>query len=681
MVVPAVLAVYAFSHPWLFAVAALMVARLAFLDWRLSGIVVLVVFVAFLRFHGHNPLPENSRHEAMVLFVEAEREHPRMGVDAQGTRLLVFHEEAGAYAPGDRVVVIGKAQEAEPSGYFGDFDYQRHLRGEGLNGVVYATELLPHESGFSVYSLRREIHRYVQTRFDGSRPYVEAFVLAERGGFDEDTIARVSKAGLMHLFAVSGLHVSLLAFAFYKTLRLFLLDSVFVDSLVAIFLFGFLFLTGFSASVLRASFLAVFLLANKRFGWGFSAVDALSYLTLALLALNPFSPFHAGYQLSFSVSFAILLSRKRLSGKSPLSQSFCVSLVAFLTSLPVVLSMQYSVNVFTVFTNVLYVWFFVLLFLPGAYILFLFPFLEDAFMVLVDVFEGSLLRLDALDLFLMRLYIPAGFWTFVYFVLLYLFFVRLTEKKPWGYSFVSLGLFLTLVAYSPYLQPYQEVTMFPVKGDAFLIRDAHHRCNVLIDTGESDRRESLANALSRLNLRHLDYVFITHKHYDHYGGYESVARRFPIGHTITNQNSAPYENQKIACGNLALYVFPLEFDHPGENDRSLVMRVHVGGESYLFTGDIETPRERTILDNHRLEADILKVPHHGSITSSMPPFLEAVSPREALVSAHWNSRFDHPHPDIMRRYEALNIGLYRVDEDGSVRFRYLFQRRFQKTAF
>ncbi len=682
LVVPAVLGVYGLMHPWLWVLALVLTVRLAFFDWRLAAAVIVVVSLGVWRFHAPNVLPKGTKHEGEVLFVQGERAFPRMGVATEGVRLLVFHEEAAKFVPGDRAVVYGDAVEAEFSGFFDDFDYQRHLRGEGIHGVVYADAIDKVEGEFSLYSLRGSVFTYVQRNFGESRKYVEAFVLAERGSFDEATIASISQAGLMHLFAVSGLHVSLLALAVYKAMRLLTKNPLVLEVAVACFLAAFLFLTGFSPSVLRASFLAVFLLANKRFGWGFSPVDALSYLALFLLAFSPFSAFHAGYQLSFSVSFSILLSRRYLSKRNPVAQSFAVSLIAFLTSLPVVLSMQYGVNLLTVFFNVLYVWFFVAVFLPATYILFLLPFLEPLFLALSGVFEASLDWLDRFEGFRVSLYIPRGLWTLAYFVLLYGFLVRLTTGKEWLQSFFVLGLFVMVVAFSAYLAPYQEVTMFAVHGDAFLVRDAHHRCNILIDAGESDRRESLANALSRMNIRHLDYVFITHKHYDHYGGYESVANRFPIGHTVTNRDIASYEGREIACGELKFILFPLEHPHAGENDRSLVIRMAIGGETYLFTGDIETPREQTLLELGRsLEADVLKVPHHGSLTSSTLPFLEAVSASDAMVSAHWNSRFNHPHPSVMERYEALGIDLHRIDEEGSVRFRYLFHRRFKKTAF
>jgi competence protein ComEC len=106
-----------------------------------------------------------------------------------------------------------------------------------------------------------------------------------------------------------------------------------------------------------------------------------------------------------------------------------------------------------------------------------------------------------------------------------------------------------------------------------------------------------------------------------------------------------------------------------ENDRSCVLRVTAGGASALLTGDVERRGEAEMLarDAAALRADVLLVPHHGSRSSSTAPFLDAVSPRVALVSAAYRNRFGHPHSNVLTRYAQRGIAVHRTDAQGALR--------------
>jgi competence protein ComEC len=107
-----------------------------------------------------------------------------------------------------------------------------------------------------------------------------------------------------------------------------------------------------------------------------------------------------------------------------------------------------------------------------------------------------------------------------------------------------------------------------------------------------------------------------------------------------------------------------------ENNRSLVLKLTYGAVSFLFTGDIEQEAESALLrTNVNLRATVLKVPHHGSQTSSSDAFLQAVDPSIAVFSVRRDSRFGHPHPSVVARYKALGVRLFRTDEHGAIHLR------------
>ena len=107
-------------------------------------------------------------------------------------------------------------------------------------------------------------------------------------------------------------------------------------------------------------------------------------------------------------------------------------------------------------------------------------------------------------------------------------------------------------------------------------------------------------------------------------------------------------------------------DKPGNND-SLAFQVFYGSRTFLLTGDMERPMETRLLgDGLANHADVLKVGHHGSKTSSIPLFLDAVSPSVAVISAGYENSFGHPHPDVLKRLFDRHAAVLRTDLDGLV---------------
>ena len=104
-----------------------------------------------------------------------------------------------------------------------------------------------------------------------------------------------------------------------------------------------------------------------------------------------------------------------------------------------------------------------------------------------------------------------------------------------------------------------------------------------------------------------------------------------------------------------------------KNDDSLVLRLADGSQSVLLAGDIERPSERRFLaENQAVNVSFLKVPHHGSKTSTTEPFLEAVHPAFAAISVGRNNSFGHPSPEVLDRLEAAGVRVYRTDRDGAI---------------
>jgi competence protein ComEC len=222
--------------------------------------------------------------------------------------------------------------------------------------------------------------------------------------------------------------------------------------------------------------------------------------------------------------------------------------------------------------------------------------------------------------------------------------------------------------------------------------------SVLIDAGETEYGEKVTEYLSSLNIKKLDYVIATHPHSDHIGGLPNVINSFEIGKILMpkitgdmTSTSKSYENLLNAIKSKGLkataakaglkytlpvsdeknavieFVAPVKESYDSLNNYSAVIRLVYGGTSFLFTGDAENEAEKDILaDGADISADILKVGHHGSSSSSSKAFLEAVKPKLCIISVGAGNSYNHPNAKTIERLNIFTKQIYRTDLNGTV---------------
>ena len=235
------------------------------------------------------------------------------------------------------------------------------------------------------------------------------------------------------------------------------------------------------------------------------------------------------------------------------------------------------------------------------------------------------------------------------------------------------------------------LTMIDVgQADSFLlVQDGK---TMLVDCGTRSTGEDVVKYLNEQGITRLDYVIGTHPHDDHMGGMYDVITNFEIGKIIMPEvevgkvttnwyvklmqeiKQGAYELEYAKLG--AVYdlgeasfkiIGPIETDESNLNNYSIVLKVTFGDMDVIMTGDAETKVEKAIIESgETLGAEILKVGHHGSDTSSSDEFLDAVSPLYALISAKVGNKYEHPIKSTMQKLEKRKIEVYRTDENGTV---------------
>lgn len=230
------------------------------------------------------------------------------------------------------------------------------------------------------------------------------------------------------------------------------------------------------------------------------------------------------------------------------------------------------------------------------------------------------------------------------------------------------------------------------QGDCELIRTDSK--TVLIDCGEREYFSDVIEYIKSQNIERLDYVVVTHPHSDHMGGMSYILDEFDIGTVImpkVKESKIPTTNAyKRLLKSVSDKSISVEYakagaeyklddavmtllspvkDYDDLNNYSIAVKLEHGGNSFLFTGDIEKTAETDILNSGAdVSAKVLKAAHHGSSTSNHQTFLDAVDPTYAVIEVGSPNDYGHPHDKTIKRFEEMELTIYRTDICGNIVF-------------
>ncbi len=229
------------------------------------------------------------------------------------------------------------------------------------------------------------------------------------------------------------------------------------------------------------------------------------------------------------------------------------------------------------------------------------------------------------------------------------------------------------------------------QGDSEFIQLPNGKC-MLIDASTAEYGEEISDKISSLGYEKIDYLVATHPHADHIGGMIEIVNDFEIGEVYmprAQTDTKTYENLLTAMSDKELSVTaaaagklvfsegdlmvellaPVSEKYDDLNNYSAVVKLDYGNNSFLFMGDAEEVSEREILNSlpkEQLKADVVKVGHHGSSSSSCEDFVYAVSPDYAVFEVGAGNSYGHPHSESLERWQRVGAEILRTDLQGDI---------------
>ncbi len=635
---------------------------------------------------------------------------PVEGLDTNGYSVRIFSSglpEAEVYD-----YISGTFEFSAP-----DEDYWTWSRSEGIVLSAFANEMTVETNpdrpfGFYLVELRRYIRNAITANFGEAHSFIKAVLLGDRSDLETEEYDSLRRSGLLHITAVSGLHVGITAsfvLALFSFIKKRWLRYIFVVPI----LFLLAAVTGFSPSVIRSVFMICAGYAGHIMLRRTDTLNLLGAILTVCLIVSPFSAHSASLLLSFSATAGLILFSDtlqkafttwyfRATGKyiskifRGLISTFSVSLACTVFTIPVSMALFDTFSAAGLLTNILCLWLIKYIFVFSAVtvilsgISFLGPFFTlisllvnwsvKYIMKISDIFSETVLSELSSRPTTVILAAVIGY-------IVYLLMGTQKSKKERKKRSKQVGriaaavisaivvLISTSVAQKVATPSDNKLhTVFVDVGQGLGTYVSINEKAIIFDCGGSkDAGESMNEALREGGIQEIDYVVISHLHDDHANGIAEIFAQWDIDEVIVPYTEgdpailvelmmlAAEEGAEVLTiskdmtrnfgdAKIDLLTEHLDPESSDQNENSIVSVVTLVNYRVMFTGDITAAAERRLVDAYgfTLRSSVLTVPHHGSKYSSSEAFLAMVSPDISVISVGNNS-YGHPADEVLER--------------------------------
>lgn len=579
------------------------------------------------------------------------------------------------YSFGDKVYIEGEISVPNNNTIPNNFNYKDYLYHKYIYYIVKIDKIKMISKNDNIFlNIKNSIYK----RIDSIKynDYLYAFILGKSYYIDSEVLNNYKINGITHLFALSGLHVSM-----FSSIILFILKKIKLNEklsylITSLFLIFFAFIASFTPSIVRSVLFFILSSINNVY-YLYIKPKYLLYIVFSILIfINPFYIYDTGFILSFCISFFILLFNEKNKINNNLLSILVISILSTLSSLPIIINMSYEVNILGFINNLFFIPYVTYIVFPLSIIVVFISKLSFILNFLIIIMEYiSKVSSNILNI---KLIFPkmSLFLIIIYYVLLILIVKKINLKK----IFI---IYLSFLYFRCDFDKNNYVYFIDVgQGDSALIVTKNNK-SILIDTGGkvgsnySLMKSNVIPFFKSIGIRKLDYLFITHGDADHCGNSKSLIDNFSVKNVYLNKGKINNCEKKtngnilyddyLKIDNIEIYSLN-NGDYNDENSLSMVLLLIIENYKILLMGDAPKKVEEEIIDKYDLDnIDILKVGHHGSNTSSSEKFISHIKPKYSIISVGKNNKFGHPKKSVLDTLSDSKI--YRTDEDGSIMFR------------
>ena len=570
---------------------------------------------------------------------------------------------------GDKLYLTGNLKKPKNNTIPNTFNYKNYLNN---NNIYYILEVDKINKQISSKNIIYIIKNKIQNRLDkyDTNGYLNAFIIGNKNNIDTETYTNYSKNGIIHIFSISGMHISLMASIILNILNKLKKSDKNVLFVIA-FLILYLILTNYQASITRSIIFYIILNLSKLKKLKLSSLDSLSIAISLILLFIPKFINNIGFLYSSIVSFSLLYFKDKFN-KNYILNLLYVSFISFLVSLPITVSLNYQVNILSIFINIIFVPLVSFILYPLSLLTFIFPFLIQIFNIFINITEYISNFISNINLFNISIPKLNILTIIIYYLLIY---ISLSKNKK---VYIILLIYILILKYINVLDNNYYVYFLDVgQGDMTLIKKGS-TC-IVIDTGPKNYysnyniTDNHIKFMYSIGINNIDLLVISHGDNDHIGNATYLLNNFKVKKIMINEGEINDLESKLPKDKIIKkYNNKIKFykiNHKlfdNENSNSIVNYLNAYNIKFLFMGDASIETELDIIDKYNLKADVIKIGHHGSKTSSDKKFINTINPKYSIISVGENNRYNHPNKEVLDNINKTKI--LRTDIDGTIEF-------------
>ena len=577
---------------------------------------------------------------------------------------------------GSKITIIGKMNKPNNNTIPNTFNYKKYLYNKKIYYTFTIKDYSYKKSKNIFYVIKNKMYERINTP-NKVNEYLNLFILGNKSYIDSDNYNMYLNNGVVHLFAISGMHVGVFIFILDKIIR-WRKKKLFITSLLWLYAF----IVSFPISILRSIVFYTITYLFELLDIKLSSLKILFFTFLMLLLINPFNIYDVGFQYSFITVFSIFYYTNKLNGNYFI-KLLKISIITFLYTLPITVNLNYEINLLSIFNNLLFIPLVSFIIYPLSLITYLIPsfsYLYKIGIIVMEFLNYIIFKIDIFKIIIPKLSLLA---IFIY----YFFLLFINNKKKY------IGIFILLISLkiitkldSNFYVYYLDVS----QGDSSLLISPYQKDVTMIDTGGlSNNRfyisDNYIKFFKSIGITKIDNLLITHGDYDHMGEAINLIENFKVDKVIFNcgefngleqdlikvlgKKKIPHYSciKELNIDNNKLYFLNTN-DYDNENDNSSVIYTELNNYKFLFMGDAGVEVEEDLIEQYNLkDIDVLKVGHHGSKTSSSKNFINEIKPKYSIISVGKNNRYGHPNKEVLNNLEDAKI--YRTDQVGSIMFK------------